>query len=287
MTGHRPRYLTLDTLRGVAALMVVITHVFPLTWPNCTDTTCNVRFGYLAVDLFFALSGFVIAMNYEPRFALGLNAVRFMLLRFIRLFPLFWIAAALGAIPLIYAASIGQEPWVNVLLISITNAVLAPSPPLIGHPDPFPLVSPAWSLFYELWVANLSFAVIGRRLSYKLLVSIIVASFAGLTLYVTRFGTIDGGSLWSTFIAGLPRVMFSFFVGVLLHRTHKIFSPPQIPSIVILTVFALTLVMDIPERFSAIYELGCVAVFYPALIYLGAGATEKNPRIGAILGDAS
>lgn len=60
------RFATLDGMRGIAALIVVMFHfdgIFPI----------SAKGGYLAVDLFFMLSGFVLAAVYVPRFQRGMG----------------------------------------------------------------------------------------------------------------------------------------------------------------------------------------------------------------------
>jgi hypothetical protein len=75
------RYVALDGLRGMAALIVMALHSgrFLGVWVP--------RFGYLAVDLFFLLSGFVLAYSYEHRFRLGMAASEFLIARVVRLYP--------------------------------------------------------------------------------------------------------------------------------------------------------------------------------------------------------
>src|ERR1700761_6004380 len=75
-------YPALDGLRGVAAIAVMLHHFRPLTAPWLF------AHGYLAVDLFFLLSGFVIAHAYDARFRKGLGVPAFLVIRLIRLWPM-------------------------------------------------------------------------------------------------------------------------------------------------------------------------------------------------------
>ena len=61
----KPHYDILDGLRGVAALLVVVFHLCEAHATSHFDQLLN--HGYLAVDFFFALSGFVIGYAYDDR----------------------------------------------------------------------------------------------------------------------------------------------------------------------------------------------------------------------------
>src|ERR1041385_8149717 len=94
MPGNQAsRFEALDLLRGLAALAVVAFHV-----PHIPGTLSLAPRGYLAVDLFFALSGFVLAYAYGAELARGGNIRRFMVQRLIRLYPLYLIALLAGAL---------------------------------------------------------------------------------------------------------------------------------------------------------------------------------------------
>lgn len=96
MNPHSKRYFgELESLRGIAALMVVLYHV---EWSNPLTPHTFFRNGYLMVDFFFVLSGFVICYNYGQKIYNGKDVVRFMFLRFGRLYPLhlFYLIIFLG-----------------------------------------------------------------------------------------------------------------------------------------------------------------------------------------------
>ena len=61
----KPRFEVLDGLRGVAAIIVVIFHLFEVFSESPIDQIIN--HGYLAVDFFYVLSGFVIGYAYDDR----------------------------------------------------------------------------------------------------------------------------------------------------------------------------------------------------------------------------
>lgn len=79
------RFRALDGLRGFAALLVVFYH---MTVSSAFKALAVVTHGDLAVDLFFMLSGFVIASAYAGRIGDGRDMGRFLTLRFFRIYPL-------------------------------------------------------------------------------------------------------------------------------------------------------------------------------------------------------
>ena len=79
------RYVALDGLRGAAALLIVLYHV---RWTSHLSGSLFVKNSYLAVDLFFILSGFVISWAYRERVKSPSDAARFLIVRLFRVYPL-------------------------------------------------------------------------------------------------------------------------------------------------------------------------------------------------------
>ena len=94
-SDSKPHYELLDGLRGVAALLVVWYHLFEAFATSPVDQRFN--HGYLAVDFFFLLSGFVIGYAYDERWGRGLRMRDFIKRRLIRLHPMVVLGALLGA----------------------------------------------------------------------------------------------------------------------------------------------------------------------------------------------
>jgi peptidoglycan/LPS O-acetylase OafA/YrhL len=168
--GH---YVILDGLRGVAALMVVIFHLFE-AYAGGNPQKQIINHGYLAVDFFFLLSGFVIAYAYDDRWAAGMNQWGFYKRRLVRLQPMIIMGSLIGAalvafqhfsiFPKLEAASAWQI--VAVMLLGCVMIPLTPSAEIRGWTEIYPLNGPAWSLFYE-YVANILYAVGLRKLSNR------------------------------------------------------------------------------------------------------------------------
>jgi peptidoglycan/LPS O-acetylase OafA/YrhL len=213
MREHAPPktfFTYLDAMRGIAALLVMARHVGFFPGLGFAES-------YLAVDLFFLLSGVVIANAYETRLQTGaMSAMRFMRLRIVRIFPLYLLGSALtlGAWLAGDADTPQALPWLVVLA-----CLMLPS---LATPQPFPLNHPAWSLFFEL-LANLVYALgLGRLGTRGLLAAVALAALAVTALLVAgSTHNLDVGWSQANFAAGLVRVGFSFFAGVLLFRLHR------------------------------------------------------------------
>ncbi|WP_262922011.1 acyltransferase family protein [Hymenobacter cellulosivorans] len=222
----KPHYAILDGLRGVAALMVVAFHLCESHATSHLDQVIN--HGYLAVDFFFLLSGFVIGYAYDDRWS-RLTLKEFFRIRLIRLQPLVVLGMVIGAICFYFQASpvwpgIAAVPAWKVLLVMLVGFTLLPLPvsmDIRGWHEMHPLNGPGWSLFYE-YVANLLYALGVRKFSNTALgILVALAGAALIHLAVTSpAGDVIGG--WSLepeqLRVGVSRVMFPFFAGLLLSR---------------------------------------------------------------------
>ena len=91
----KPHYNILNGYRGVAAITVVCFHLFEAFATSHLDQKIN--HGYLAVDFFFLLSGFVIGYAYDDRWK-TMTVKSFLKRRLIRLHPMVIMGALIGAI---------------------------------------------------------------------------------------------------------------------------------------------------------------------------------------------
>jgi peptidoglycan/LPS O-acetylase OafA/YrhL len=273
-TAERSRvYHSLDALRGIAATAVVIFHFRsffgPITMPG----------GYLAVDLFFLMSGIVLARAYEARLRAGMTTGAFMRLRLIRLYPLYLCGAVLSV--LMAAAGFfrhNTSHWdVKSLLISVGFALVFLPDPL---PNPinsiFPLNPPSWSLFFELFV-NLLYAALAPLLSSRRLVFICVISGIGVALTIAIRGSIDVGHNLHNFVYGFPRTIFGFSLGVLIAR-----GIPDGPvrdggawrAVLIFGAVIIALAAWPTGDLRAMWDGVCLFALFPIIVYL---AVRANP----------
>lgn len=269
---ERRVFLTLDGLRGVAAVFVAMRH-------TAFFHGLGIGGGYLAVDLFFVLSGFVIAHAYQRRLAEGLGAGRFIVLRYLRLWPVYGLGAILGLVSALCHALPGRD---NLSLAEVARTApfalaMLPGPRL--REMIYPVDSVAWSLAFELAV-NLAYALTWRPLrDRRVLAGGLVASALVLAWTVWWFGKIDVGFTWRNAWGGGPRVVFSFLAGLAAYRVWRRW-PMRLP----LTAWAPLAVL--PALFwkpldPVIYPLVCVLAVFPPLVVLAAW-TEPG-RISAPL----
>jgi len=255
-----PKLHTLDAMRGVAATMVAAHHFGLLNLGSSP---------YLAVDFFFALSGFVIAYSYDRRLSQGMTIREFLTRRLIRLYPLLIVGLSLGLL-VSATLSFGREPWPKLAALQfVAGALLLPFPPIFGNESVAPLNGPYWSLLLEIYV-NIVFVLVFRWLRLTLLRAI-VGVFA-VALVVTAFSehTLETGYLLKDFHYGIARVGFSFFAGVLLCRVRHRVRMPRLPWLVVLLLTAALLLLPSPGSIRWIYDSVCVIVLFPLLLLCGA-----------------
>lgn len=301
--ASKRHYHILDGLRGVAALMVVIYHLFEAFSPD-HPLTQWVNHGYLAVDFFFLLSGFVIAYAYDDRWG-TMSTLEFFKRRLIRLQPMVVMGMVIGAL-LFYAQAGDVYPFIQdtsvieligVMLIGFTLVPLPPSMDIRGWSEMHPLDGPAWSLFFE-YIANILYAVVLHRLSLRVL-SFLVFLAACLLIEVAVFG--KGGDLiggWSIDTAqlhiGFGRLLFPFLAGMLLFRlgkTIRVSHAFAVCSALLVVVFCAPRIGGASHLWmNGVFEAGCVIVVFPAIVAMGAGAVlgdGLSTRVAKLFGDVS
>jgi len=170
----------LDGLRGIAALSVVVFHYMEWIYPDFSKNF--IGHGFLAVDFFFCLSGFVIAYAYDSRFPkMGRRA--FFTSRLIRLHPLVIAGTVIGLIGLLidpFADHTQAHSIATLMLIFVCSLVLIPLPIMEDRSfNLFGLNAPSWSLFWE-YIANILYAFVLVRLSRRVLFILLVSAAAGI-----------------------------------------------------------------------------------------------------------
>ncbi len=285
-TTTKDHFLALDGLRGVAALAVLVMHRG--RWFYAPGGFLG--HGYLAVDFFFLLSGFVIAFAYDRRIQAGMTPWTFMRLRLIRLYPLIFLGMLLGAAwPLIrILTDMRGAPDPGALAYDLIRGLsLIPDDYAPGAGDSiFPLNGPTWSLFFELLV-NLVFVLIGPRLSLKVLAAIVTLSAVAMT-WAAFHGGVDVGGRPSTILAGFPRTGVGFFGGALLYRLivagrARSWSLPRLPAPFLTCGLGLTAILCVPRAIQPVFDLLALFVLFPALVAFAAAPGAASAGFGAKL----
>lgn len=304
----KPHYALLDGLRGVAALLVVCYHVFEgyaFVGGGLIET---INHGYLAVDFFFMLSGFVIAYAYDDRWDKTLSLQGFARRRLIRLHPMVVMGTVLGTLTFMLQGSVQWDGtsvafsavlWALLMGIFLIPAVPGGSYEVRGNGEMFPLNGPSWSLFFE-YIGNLLYALVLRRLATRwlaLLCAILAAALAWFTLTnVSGYGSLGVG--WTldrvNFLGGSLRMLFPFTLGMLLSR---VFRPVKVRGAFWFGTLLLVLLFTIPYIagnntlcLNGLFEMGCLVLAFPLILWLGASGNTTDAlstRICKFLGDIS
>jgi peptidoglycan/LPS O-acetylase OafA/YrhL len=283
------KFAVLDGMRGIAALFILTRHTGNF-WGFWLFKS------YLAVDLFFILSGFVIAHAYEQKLMHGVITNRqFVLIRLIRLYPVYALSLVLAS-ALAFAVGVGTveasqlTAWQIGMAIALSLLFLPSCIP--GVPTLFPLNDPAWSLFFELAV-NFMYAAIRPWLTDKRLLALL-ALFGLLVCFCSfKNGGLDTGFTWGlrSIVTGAARCCFGFLFGVFLYKHRGRFSNVRgVLTTLIIPIVALAAVLSLPNlhEWNWIADFVGVSVVFPLCVLLASCADKPPFQAGLLaLGSAS
>jgi peptidoglycan/LPS O-acetylase OafA/YrhL len=272
------RLVGLDGMRGMAALIVVLHHVCPFMHIMLFSR------GYLAVDFFFMLSGYVLSRTYDERLRSGLTPAKFIRIRLRRLYPIMALGILAGA------ALAAQNMAPSILVVRLVAQLLF-IPILVGGLPLFPLDGVQWSLALEL-IANLLHAMFLKSLRWRGLATVAALSLVLLGWAAFHYGSLGLGDTASNLIGGPPRLLFSYVVGCLLYRLVRkgVFGRLRFhPSLLALLPTALILAGFASAIWAGwLVDLITVAVIMPPIILIGAhvetsGIWSRIARQGGLL----
>jgi peptidoglycan/LPS O-acetylase OafA/YrhL len=272
----RQHFEVLDGLRGVAALAVVTFHFMEMAYSDYSQNF--IGHGFLAVDFFFCLSGFVIAYAYDNRIV-EMGAREFFKSRMIRLHPLVVLGSVLGLLAFLFDPFAGQSGFYSagrLMLIFFASVFLVPFPVMTERAfNLFSFNAPAWSLFWE-YVANIFYAFILCRISNRILLALTVLSGIALCFVCNRAGNLMGGWGRDSFWDGSARIAYSFMAGLLIYRLNGIIKN-KLGFIGLAIMLALAFLMPF-SKWNWLTEPFVVLCYFPLLIALGAG-TDLAPGL--------
>lgn len=311
--ASKPRYEILDGLRGVAAVLVVLFHIFEAYSPGPAGQIIN--HGYLAVDFFFVLSGFVIGYAYDDRWD-RMTVWGFFKRRLVRLHPMVVMGTVIGICLYFFGQGsgfplIGNVPGWKVLLAFVMGCLMIPCGPRMdirGWGETNSFNGPNWSLTWE-YAANVMYALVLRKLP-KAILGVLAAAAAFCTLDLCLdwnvFGllteertsqayTVIGG--WSLtpeqMYIGFTRLAYPFLSGLLLSRAGRFINVRGgfwWCSLILVVIFSIPCIGGEGNVANGIYNAACILFIFPAVVAMGAGSKiqgEKSTRICTFLGELS
>lgn len=224
-TGASQRFVALDSLRGIAALFIVFYHMGPFGW---VAGWTPFRYGWMLVDFFFVLSGFVIAMSYGARLAQGHPRGSFLLIRLGRVFPLH-LTVVTGFTLLeftVFRPVLGEYhglwEWARGTFLLDAFAT--------GAGNFYAPVS--WAVGVEMVLYALAALLFGRG-AIGTAIAVLLAA-AGAWGMATQFKVFGFGFL-------LQRGLFDFAIGVLAWRVHQRLAGIE-PGAATLTIAEISLI---------------------------------------------
>lgn len=266
--GEQRRLYGIDALRGIAALLVVALH---------TEAVFSIQpkwfgKGYLAVDFFLMLSGYLMARVTEPRLERGLSPGKFMTARYRRFWAMMALGAAIGT-PYAFARSANLSEF---LPLFFANIALVPFP---FDNVIFALNIPAWTIFFEL-VANAAHVLVLRRLGTAALTVLVLVLLVLSIVVANAFGSLDVGARPATFLAGFPRIFLAYGIGILLFRISGGGAPLPLPAWLAMGAMPVAVLASHAlgwKHWS--FDLLFVLLLCPAII-LGALGIAGRSRLG-------
>lgn len=306
--ASKPRYAILDGLRGVAALVVILFHGFETYIPFFG--TQHINHGYLAVDFFFVLSGFVIGYAYDDRWD-RMSTWSFFKRRLIRLHPMVVAGTLFGACLFFFGESDyfsligGTEPWKFFLCI-VLGLLMIPAGTgldIRGWGETNSLNGPNWSLTFE-YIGNILYAFVLRRLPTVVLGMLCVAS-AFLTMNLAlgwdvfgffaqpKYDVIGGWSITTDqMYVGFSRLLYPFLCGLLISRLLPKFITKENPSgsplgirggfwwasLLLVVLFAVPQIGGKSCVADGLYQVFAIVVMFPVIVLIGAGSKTTDKR---------
>ena len=306
--ASKPRYAILDGLRGVAALVVILFHGFETYIPFFG--TQHINHGYLAVDFFLVLSGFVIGYAYDDRWD-RMSTWSFFKRRLIRLHPMVVAGTLFGACLFFFGESDyfsligGTEPWKFFLCI-VLGLLMIPAGTgldIRGWGETNSLNGPNWSLTFE-YIGNILYAFVLRRLPTVVLGMLCVAS-AFLTMNLAlgwdvfgffaqpKYDVIGGWSITpDQMYVGFSRLLYPFLCGLLISRLLPKFITKENPSgsplgirggfwwasLLLVVLFAVPQIGGKSCVADGLYQVFAIVVMFPVIVLIGAGSKTTDKR---------
>lgn len=256
--SERPFFAPLESMRGVAALVVALCHMPPFFAAEHTPSL--IQNGGLMVSFFFVLSGFVIHYNYFEKLHTWGGLSTFMFLRWGRLYPVHavFLILWLGVEVLKYVTAVvagvyspvTQPFQTNGLSAFVQNMFLVQA---LGFSNAaFSFNSPSWSISVEFYTyVVFAFLTLAARRTFSLCAAVIVT-----VGFIFLFGYIGSGnfSFWVSCLVG-------FFLGCLISTLAKRYRAPPFAADVAIVLIGLNLILSPTCKGLLIFPLSALLIF--------------------------
>lgn len=274
---------SVQALRGVAVMLVVLFHITLTLRDRLAPDFKLFVVGACGVDLFFAISGFIMVVTTRHHWGRANIAGDFLLKRCIRIFPLYWLVTSLKLVSLLIVPDLAQHTELQ-LWHTIASYLLIPAWNSGGYP--FPLLTVGWTLSFEmLFYLAFAAALWGKR-SPLLWLTPFFAVFAAL-----YFARLNG---WGAIFTLFDPIVLEFVMGMWIGwcALEKRYLTPRgagLAVIVSLIVLAATNSVDLntilPYR-TLVWGVPCALILWAAI---SLEASKGNVRLAfaGLLGDAS
>ncbi len=270
VAGTKKHFVILDGLRGIAALAIVIFHFMEWIFPDVSKNF--IGHGFLAVDFFYCLSGFVIAYAYDDRIQKA-GFTEFFKARLIRLHPLVILGSVLGLLAFFldpYTSEAAAYGAAKLALLFLASLLLIPAPVMEERGfNLFGFNAPSWSLFWE-YIANIFYALILCKINRPILIILLILAAGTLSVVAYRAGNLLGGWAGDNFWDGGARVFYSFLAGILVFRYNLVISN-KLGFAFLAMLLILAFIMP-STKWNWLAELLVALIYFPFLVALGAGS---------------
>ncbi|MFG2182614.1 acyltransferase family protein [Streptomyces abikoensis] len=250
-SGRPARILALDGLRLLAALCVVVYHymAFGGGWPGDVKAMFPrvfpvAAYGWLGVQLFFLISGFVICMS-----CWGKPLRDFFVSRVVRLYPAYWFGVIVTTLVVTLVAG-GEKPL--ALVEVLTNLTMLQEPLGIPHVD-----GVYWTLFAELRFYLLFAVVAWKGLTYHRLV-VFCCVWATASFF---FADQDDSALQ---LLVMPDDSWYFIAGIAFYLMYRFRPNLMLTGIVLMCFFACLPFAHTTWKNTGKY-IGHVVPFWPVI----------------------
>lgn len=291
--GSHGKIDSLTLVRGIAASLVLVVHAFAFLTPMRTGNL-NSELGSIGVDIFFILSGFIMAFAHWDDFGKGWNgSMTFIKKRIIRIYPLYFsitlaLAASLYFLPQLFHTFKYDNIFLLKSLFFIPSRIEYTTPHMTT-----PMLGVAWTLSYEIiFYLIFSICLLFKRRTgiYIAIASLILWAAAGVSLNPENYISIF-------FLSSLP-LEFAFGIATYVILKKNKYILKKSPTITITTLATAIILLllgltqhplstrSVTDNYRVLYFGVPAALIFFGMLHIPQ-TTGKTRTIANLIGNAS